>query len=126
MTEEKAGITIDENIVGIWYVSTLPNQDWMAGLSELEAEKKYKLVYRFRYYKDDKVFESKDTKSWYEGAVTGTRHYCIAAIRMVAKGLDAAGQNKGVYELLNDDGDMKKFWRTFQNAPFAYARMVSK
>jgi hypothetical protein len=59
-------ITVDEHTVAIWYLQTTSTQDWTAALRELEPEAKYELTYRFRYYKDDKAFESEDEKHWYK------------------------------------------------------------
>jgi hypothetical protein len=73
-------IVIDEKLVGMWQVG-LPKSDWLAGVREIVPEEKYELVYRFRYYKDEKVFESQDTKNWYKAEVTGSRHYVISSIR---------------------------------------------
>lgn len=115
-------ITFDEKIVGVWFLNHLPMQDWMAAVQEIEPDSKYKLTYRFRYYKDDKVFDSEDKKNWYEGEVTGTRSYVIASMRHVAETLREAGNtgNK-LYEVLND-GDLAKFHRTFRDMPFVFMR----
>jgi len=124
---QEIGILMDEKIVAIWFLATIPgHQDWMAGLREIVPDEKYELTYRFRYYEDDKIFESKDKKNWYEGEVSGTRSYCIAAVRsvgqMMAK-VTAGGQK--LYELVNE-GDLAEFGRRFRDMPFAFARMESK
>jgi hypothetical protein len=122
--EEKAGMLIDEKIVGIWYLSTIPNaQDWQAAVREIEPDNKYELVYRFRYYKDDKVFESEDRKSWYKGTITGTRSFVIANIRHVAKMLkDSTHTQEKVYEVINEN-DYQKMLREFMDWPHVYSRM---
>jgi hypothetical protein len=58
-------IEVNERTVGFWFV-TIPNGDWMAGLQALDGGR-FKLQYRFRYYKDSKAFGSDDKKNWYSG-----------------------------------------------------------
>ena len=52
-------------VYGIWYVQG-KDCDWMGSLSK--QDDKVVLEYRFRYYKDDRAFDSKDTKNWYTGS----------------------------------------------------------
>jgi hypothetical protein len=116
-------IKVDEKIVGLWYVS-LPGQDWLAGVRELIPNEKYELVYRFRYYKDDKVFESDDRKSWYAGELSGTRHFIVAGLRSLSRGIAEMGATDSTHhELLNESGDLAEFQRRLQDAPYMYARM---
>ena len=114
-------IEITDKIVAIWYLQTLPTQDWMAAVSEIEPDSKYELVYRFRYYKDDKAFDSEDKKNWYSGTLTGTRSYVLAAMREVAGTMESVAKGK-LYELVNEDGDVSKLMRKFQDLPFVYMR----
>ena len=118
-------IKFDNKIVAIWYLVTIQNhQDWMAAIREIEPEQKYELTYRFRYYKDDKAFDSDDKRNWYEGICTGTRSYVTAAIRATAKALEETADGD-LYELLNDHG-YDQFIREFQDMPFVFMRMLDK
>jgi hypothetical protein len=107
MEDQVMAIEIDEKIVAIWYLRTLPDQDWMAGLRELEPNQKYSFTYRFRYYKDDKAFDSKDVKNWYEGTVNSTRNEAIEAFRFLGKTMEVMATDK-LYEFIND-GDLENF-----------------
>jgi hypothetical protein len=119
-------IEFDEKIVAIWYVSTVPDkQDWMAALREVEPDQKYLLKYRFRYYKDDKVFDSDDKRNWYEGFCTGTKNYCVLSIRAVAAQLAKTANNARVYETLNE-GDYNDFMKRFEAQPFVFMRRETK
>lgn len=121
-SEDQVGIVIDEKLVGIWFLATISgHQDWLAAVSVIEPDVKYKLTYRFRYYKDDKAYDSEDTKNWYEGEISGTRAYVVAAIRMVAKTLESKADDK-LYEIMNESGDMQEFMRKFADMPFSYVR----
>jgi hypothetical protein len=127
-------IIFDEKFVGLWFLATIPgSQDWLAGLSEIVPDEKYRLTYRFRYYTGDQSknpFDDADKKNWYDGEVTGTRAYCIASLRMVAKQLhDMAVQTakaydakpEKLYEVIND-GDLRKAIETYMSWPCAYVR----
>jgi hypothetical protein len=121
-------IVMDEKIVGVWFVVTILDcQDWLAAISEIEPDVKYKMTYRFRYYKDDlQPFESKDRKSWYEGEITGTRTYCILSVRKVAEMLHGASKaGEPLYEVLNNNG-IDQFTRDFQDLPFVFGRFENK
>jgi hypothetical protein len=59
------------------------------------------LVNRFRYYKDDKHFDSADETNWYQGVLTGTRSYLIASLRLMAQELrDKSHLTKDIESLL--------------------------
>jgi hypothetical protein len=123
-------IVMDEKIVGVWYVVTiLDYQDWLAALREIEPDAKYELTYRFRYYTGDQSknpFDDGDKKNWYSGEVTGTRAYCIAALRKVAGILHSTSMaGQPLYETLNDRG-IEQFMRDFQDLPFVYGRWEKK
>jgi hypothetical protein len=120
--EQKAGIVLDEKLVGIWFLGLSDKSDWMAGLTEVTPDEKYELKYRFRYHEDDKIFDSADRKNWYEGIVTGTRNYCILSMRSIGKRLEEKAQGQ-LYELLNDTGDPNDFRREYMKLPFVFARM---
>jgi hypothetical protein len=118
-------IEFNEKIVAVWYISLVPNkQDWMAALSEIKPDEKYKLVYRFRYYMDGKIFDSDDKRNWYAGEATGTRAYCLAALRNVAQELADTAEQK-VYETLNN-GDFEDFLRRFESQPYTFVRLEGK
>lgn len=53
-------------IVGLWFSSSLFHRhDWLAWIiKDPENPKGYTGGYRFRYAKDNKIFDSEDEKSW--------------------------------------------------------------
>jgi hypothetical protein len=118
-------IELDEKIVAIWYLQITNTQDWMAAIREIEPEEKFELTYRFRYYKDDKAFESKDKKNWYKGTIGGSRAFVIGSLREIAKVLAATSSGGELYELINDKG-AEDFLHRLQDMPFAYVRMMSE
>jgi hypothetical protein len=122
-------IVFDEKILAAWFIKLGPDQDWLCGLRELEPDAKYEINYRFRYYTDDEVFESKDVKNWYHGEVTGTRNYCVFAIRSLCEQMAAVAPKQPedgaigrVYECLMDEKGLSDFLRRWQEFPFVYMR----
>jgi hypothetical protein len=115
-------IILDEQIVAIWFLATMEGQDWLCGLRELIPDEKYSLTYRFRYYKDEKAFDSQDEKNWYEAEISGTRNYALLIVRDLAKQMKAASMyGEPLYEFVNN-GDFDDFKRRFDQAPFLFAR----
>ena len=118
-------IQFDDKIVGAWFISTIPDrQDWLAAIREIEPDAKYELTYRFRYYEDDKFWDSKDKKNWYKGTLSGTRTYVVAIFRLVVKNLAERATGPS-YEVMNDKG-YPDFIKRFQDQPFVTGRWLSK
>lgn len=120
----EAMIKLDEHVVGVWFSKISSTSDWMLCLRELEPDVRYEIVYRFRYYKSDKVFDSDDEKSWFRATCAGTRAYSIASIRAMSAALTVIADGP-LYEVLNDKG-IEDFMRRFQDMPFVYVRQESK
>jgi hypothetical protein len=128
-------IILDEKIVGVWFLNTTPKQDVLFAVREVKQDEEYELVYRFRYYNGDQTkspFEDGDKKSWYKGKISSTRNFVISSAREAVKQLNILSKRDKdnahlaePYELINDNG-LDEFYRKFQNAPFVYAKQVSK
>jgi hypothetical protein len=58
------------HVYKIWYVDMLPNVGNMLAIVLRDPPGEWRATYRFRWYRDDKTFDSKDERSWY--AVTPT------------------------------------------------------
>lgn len=50
--------------VGIWQAA-INGGDFMAAMWRNDQDHVWEAKYRFRYHKDDKVFNSQDTRKWY-------------------------------------------------------------
>jgi hypothetical protein len=111
-------IEVNDRTVGFWFV-TIPNGDWMAGLQALDGGR-FKLQYRFRYYKDDKAFDSDDKKNWYsgEGDDYGS---AVRTLRMVAEALKQQAKGE-MWEVLRGDGTVNDFMDKFMKLPFVHAK----
>lgn len=115
-------IVLDEKTVGLWMVAPGPGQDWLASLREIEPDRTYELLYRFKYFQGDyNPFNDEDEVNWYGGTIKGTKNFVIAGVRHAAKTLERGGDR--LCEILND-GDIKKLVRKLQETPGIYCRMV--
>ena len=59
----KNAITSDDYVLGIWSLSNPGKQDWLAIVRKDSTTGQWVLKYRFRYYVDDKLWDSEDRKS---------------------------------------------------------------
>lgn len=91
---------LSDKTLGLWIVD-IPSGDFMA-VANLHVEG-VELAYRFRRIVDDKIFDSKDTKSWTRGIFSGDENEILDQIRGVMKllaDLPGAGDH---HELLTRD-----------------------
>lgn len=111
-------MTITDKTVGLWYLQTTPKQDWVGTLTEVEPDKEYELIYRFRYYKDNKAWE-------YSATVTGhDKQYCIESVRTMIHVLATAAQSQEKpVEFLNTNG-AEDLMNRFMAAPFVSAKTI--
>jgi hypothetical protein len=108
---------------GIWFMST-PGGDWMMTIDRTPAGAA-KIIYRFRYYEDDKAFDSKDRKNWYQAthpdfdrAMEGCR-----VIAATIRKLPGAGKQ---VELLRGNLSTRDFMDLLIHQEFAHTKKVSK
>jgi hypothetical protein len=134
-------ITIDSQYppLGLWFIALDDKTDFMGCLAPLMRTDKtpepgsYTFDFRFRYHKDDLVFDSEDVKSWYHVETReSTPDNAIAKIREVVLRLAEMQSHDGprppdVDELLyRNYPDFQAFLNAFQNKPYAYAKLASK
>jgi hypothetical protein len=120
-----ATVEITDHLVGMWYLPLTDDSDWLCGLTELESEKRYQMKFRFRYYKDDKAFDSKDERSSYVTTADCTKAYALATVRHLGNEMLAHGARGPLDELLMVNGDTRRFARELQDKPWAFMRMES-
>jgi len=53
------------HVYKMWHVELLPNVGNMMAIVLRDPPGGWRAIYRFRWYKDDKVFNSNDKRSWY-------------------------------------------------------------
>ena len=126
----------DGYYVALWFLSG-KNQDWLAMLYRNPGEADLRLSYRFRYYKDDKVFmdESEDEKSGYTCEVAGkTEDDAIAIVDAVVAKLVAAGYlgtrlpwkvRERVFRRIVKGGG-RELWKVMSGLPFVHMKKVDQ
>ncbi len=108
---------LTENTIGIWAVSIGQDSDWLASVWRDGDD--YILAYRFRYYEDDKTFDSADRKNWYKAKVPVAKIDQAKLIRIMqstAELLWKAGGGKR-YELLMDSGGIERLMHDLAEWP---------
>jgi hypothetical protein len=122
--------------VGLWFLAGR-QQDWLALLYKNPGDSDFRLTYRFRYYRDNKVFfdETEDEKRDYSATCDGkTEAESIAIVDGVVQGLINEGylgtrlpwaiKKRYTRRLIRDDGHT--FKRILLTLPFVHAKELPK
>ena len=121
-------IEINERTIAVWAVSFMKedNMDWLAGAWETDDE--YIAMYRFRYYVDDKTFDSNDKKNWYKMTVkkeTVSKEKFIQTMQEVVRILWTGGGGKR-YEIFMENGDVKQLMNKMAKWPFITMKTIDE
>jgi hypothetical protein len=111
-------IEITDGTQALWYI-TIPNGDWMAGINAQDGGG-FKLTHRFRYYRDNEAWDSKDEKRWYSGEIDDLAKG-IEAVRLIVQKLKEAGAGQS-WEILRGTGSIEEFTAQFMRLPFVHAK----
>jgi hypothetical protein len=117
---------LTERTLGIWYAdienggATVGN--WIATV-EHALEGGYLMTYRFRWYRDEKIFDSQDERSGGEVG-SGELEKLLACCRLMLKAHAARGSS--TYELMRGADTVEQFTQRLIASPFAHSKKVSK
>lgn len=111
-------IEFNEQIRAIWFVQVNSSVDWLAAVQE-PAPGKARLVYRFRYYADAEIWDTKDVKNWY--AFTGQYPELLNTVREMAE-LMAEARGARLCELIRGARSLEEFADLFSSQPFAHVK----
>ncbi len=116
-------IELTENTLGIWAVSISDECDWLGAVWREGDD--YVLEYRFRYYVDDKTFDSKDRKNWYRTVITGGQpeDKVVGVMREMARMLWSESGGKR-YELMMDGGGIVRMMEDLAKWPMISMQTV--
>lgn len=109
--------------VGIWFIGG-QEKDWMLCLYREGDE--WKIQYRWRYYKDQKAFGSKDEKSWYGFNVSvssRTEKEMMGKIDVIAKKL-AEDMKSPLEIVMIQSGDIEFVTKVLTAQPWAHTQQV--
>lgn len=120
---------IDDSIVAIFFLGAapVPGVDWMMSVNEVQPNKAYKLVWRFRYYNTADPFDTKDKKNWYEGEVSATRAKALAGAQTVAHEIRNLSSKPELYHAIvrGESETVKSFLDRFTKLPFVHSRPLT-
>lgn len=118
---------LTERTLGIWYTdienggATVGN--WIATVEHGLDGGAYRLIYRFRWYRDKKTFDSADERSGGE-VHSADLEKLLTCCRLMLKCHGARGSS--TYELLRGADTVEQFMQRVIHAPFAHVKQVSK
>jgi hypothetical protein len=125
----------DNPPLGLWFIGLDDKIDFMGCLQPVKDKPgSFHFDFRFRYHKDDQVFDSQDEKHWYhvETKETSTPDEAIHKIRGLVFKLAEMQSHDGpnppqVDELLyRDYPNFDAFMEAFSNKPYAYSKIATK
>ena len=111
----------------LWYAEN-EEHNYMALVHQDEPGGPWKLTYRFRYFKDDKVFDSEDEKHWYEAVDKenpGPEKLVATNDTLLATPQAKAQYPKGVSRM-EINGGMAEMLKVLMAQPWAHAKLLDK
>jgi hypothetical protein len=108
-------IQVDENTLWVGYTET-KGGNWIGAINK--CPEGFDLTYRFRYYEDDKTFESKDRKSWYSfiAPPDANPNELIEVVHELLF-MMASAHKRTPYEAVRGNRDYKEFSDDFARFP---------
>lgn len=112
-------IEVTEATVGIWQVA-LPDGNWFAHMARRSGGG-FEILYRFRWYRDQKVFDSRDVKHWWRGTVSSvSEDECLSKMRAIVAELAQAG-GLSSWELIRGTKPLDEFMAALLKMPGIHA-----
>lgn len=94
--------------------------DWMAMIYRALKAEEWSLTYRFRYYRDDQIFHTKDEKAVYQARFPRDKvSEAIAAVDELAEKMLSQFGGK-IYRKRFVDGNRRKFEHWIKAQPFTH------
>lgn len=131
--------TIDDNTLCIWFIS-IPDPkfmllgqkrftfgDCLAQIDRNPDGKSFHLEYRFRYYEDDKAWDSKDRKNWYAGDLHGeSEEQVLEKANSVFQTMCDVAQGE-IYRHQRKPGQStESYFEEFTKLPFVHGKKMTK
>lgn len=116
---------ITERSIGIWQCA-LQDGNWLAHLGR-DEQGFLVLDYRFRWYRDDKVWESQDVKRWYRVKsknVNEPVEAIIELVRTLQKGLAAMNAQGQGWEILRGGRTVEEFTDLLTSMPGTHTQTL--
>ncbi len=114
-------VELSDATQALWFLE-LPNGDW-AGVLEALEDGRFRITYRFRWYRDQSAFDSQDRRERFVG-------YCndaekgIEIVREMARVMQTKGAGK-MTELLRGNLSIEDFVALLSAQPFAHTKRMT-
>ena len=113
-------MVIDESIVGLWYLE-MSNGNLGGGIWRIPDARGFIMRWRFRYYLDDKTFDSNDKKNFYS-LESNDLNKLLFSFRYIIK-MGEETFNTKAYEFLRGENEsVDDFAARYLKAPFIHMR----
>lgn len=118
-------IEITNDTIGLWRVQCEASIDWV-GAATRQSDGSVVIEYRFRYYVDDKSFDSVDKKNWWRVVKKpgASDDEVIEAVRSLVRHLQKAGA-RDAWEALSH-GDPMNILKAIEQDPRHWARREAR
>jgi len=118
-------VILDETIYGLWFIEIPEHgQDWLGSIKRND-DGTYTMNYRHRYYKDDKIFDSEDEKSWYKATDTLEKLLDCVEITKDSATRFFGADNIRITSLLKEGKTFDEFMAEFHMLPFVHQELSS-
>jgi hypothetical protein len=115
-------IEFSEKTRMVWYQDMPGGNNWM-GAIEAEEGGTFKIIYRFRYRKDEKAFDSIDERNWYTGRANDYGRAADLVRHMLQLSAELPGGFEKPYIIERGTGTLKQFMEEFLKLPFVHAKV---
>jgi hypothetical protein len=111
-------VVVDDDLLACWYIQLTTEQDFFGGVSR-EPDGSFKVSYRFRYYRDDKVHDSSDEKSCTE--MTSTDADTLKKVRGIVQLMRAKSGGR-MFEVLREQRTTEQMLEEISAWPVVHRR----
>lgn len=113
-------LTVTEATVGMWSVDLLI-ANWLAELARGENGK-HVLTYRTRFYRDQKIFDSADQRTFHQAELSGTEQEVLRKVRVIFDELRNATPPHHGWELIRGARSVEEFLAVLGDMPDMHMR----
>lgn len=115
----------DDHVVAVFFQSWNNDTDWLSTIWIRDG--KAMAAYRFRYYEDDKNFDSEDRKSWYalSSDKEGGAEEILKAMKLVAEASRLHNAPLTIDDLIMVNGTKEKMLELMAEKPWCHIKRMS-
>jgi hypothetical protein len=115
----------DTYVIALWFIPVPKhNMDILTTAMQATKGAETKIITRFRYHVDDKVWGSKDKKSVYHASSNDSEEVTLRKMRAVQAQMALAGETE--YHEVLVQGNSEKLIEMLKKQPWAHMKFVGK